>query len=156
MSMTRRTKRDMELMKDDCTYYLLQTNNNYHKAYDLFVKDYLTRGESLPYHIKGMKDFLQVSQLLAIEWNRVEQMDKKNRERATKDNEIKDYIMSMSKDEIRNIYKAYKDDVRQSDKLVLHDVYIMIMSDCMDDNSISQGYINLFRNIYNDRIKLAV
>ena len=42
----RRNKNDMELMKNECVCYLLQTNNNPHKAYDLFVKDYLESAQT--------------------------------------------------------------------------------------------------------------
>lgn len=148
--MSRRSKRDMELMKLDVRYYLLQTNNNYHKAYDLFLKDYLTRGEMLPYYIKGMKDFLNESQVLALELNRMDQMNKRDREIQLDKNKVIDYIMSMSIEDIKHIYKAYKNDVSSSDKLILHDMYMMIYSNELDVKHISESTIRLFRMIMND------
>ena len=148
--MNRRNKRDMELMKLDVRYYLLQTNNNYRQAYDMFVKDYLTRGEMLPYYIKGMKDFLNESQVLALELNRMDQMNKRDREIQLDKNNMIDYIMNISIDEMKAIYKAYKDDVSKSDKLILHDMYMMIYSNELDEKHISESTIRLFRMIMND------
>lgn len=148
--MSRRSKRDMELMKLDVRYYLLQTNNNYHKAYDLFVKDYLTRGKMLPYYIKGIKDFLNESQVSALELNRIDQMNKRDKAIQLDKNKIIDNIMSLSIDDIKHIYRTYKDDVSSSDKLVLHDMYMMIYSNELDVKHISESTIRLFRMIMND------
>lgn len=151
--MTRRTKQDMEFMKNDCIYYLLQTNNDYHKAYDLFIKEHLENGKTLPYYIKGNKDFLFVSQQLAVEWNRKEQMDNKNKEIAEKKDVIINYILNMSKDEIKAIYKQYKNEVSPSEKIILVDVYTLIFNDAIEERNIGQNYINLFDTIYQEQLQ---
>lgn len=155
MDMSRRNKYDMTLMKSEVRYYLLQTNNNYRNAYDLFVKDYLTRGETLPYYIKGMKDFLNESQVLALELNRVEQMDKKNREIQIDRNSVIDYIMNMPIDMMKAIYKTYKDNVSSNDKLILTDVYMLKYNDELDVNCINESYVRLFRRIREEYKEVA-
>jgi hypothetical protein len=149
--MARRTKNEMELMHDDASYYLLQTNNNYHKAYDLFIKDHLENNKTIPYYIKGIKDFLVVSQSLAVKLNRKEQMNKVNKQYAEKQEIIKDFILNLSIDEMKVIYKSYKDTVHHSDKLILVDAYTLIFNNEMNEKHISQTVINLFTTIYNEQ-----
>jgi hypothetical protein len=148
--MARRTKREMELMKDDATYYLLQTNNDHHKAYDLFIKEHLEVGQSLPYYIKSNKDFLIVSQELAIEWNRKEQMKKADKERFESKQTVINFIINLSVNELKEIYKQYKDNVPQSDKLVLMDVYMMKAGNDFQEKYIDQQMINVFQTIYRE------
>jgi len=59
--MTRRDKHDMELMRDTANSYLLLNNNNYHAAWNEYIKDHLLAGKIMPYYIKGLKDFITVS-----------------------------------------------------------------------------------------------
>lgn len=149
--MARRTKHDMELMKGDCIYYLLQTNNDAHKAYDLFIKEHLEAAQSIPYYIKGIKDFISVSQELAIEWNRKEQMKKADKQRYEQKEVIINYIDNLTFDEMKTIYKEYKDTVTHSDKLVLMDVYMLKGNNDFKTKDIDQQMINVFQNIYRDK-----
>lgn len=152
----RRTKRDMESMQLECRYYLLQSNNDPHKAYDNFIKYHLENKIILPYYIKGIKDFIKVSQQVAIELNRKEQMKQSDRERTEEKEEIINYILNLSKDDIKAIYKQYKDKVSHSDKLVIHDVYFTIWSNYeITKKDIDQHTINVFTNIYNDQLQTA-
>jgi hypothetical protein len=148
--MARRTKREMELMKGDVTYYLLQTNNEPHKAYDLFIKEHLESGEWLPYYIKGNKDFIQVSQELAVELNRKDQMKKADKEKYESKQTIIKFIMDTTVQEMKEIYKQYKDKVSQSDKLVLHEVYSMKFQNEYKEKYIDQHTINVFQTIYRE------
>lgn len=148
--MTRRTKREMELMKDDVTYYLLQTKLKAHQAHELMIEEYLTSGTPIPYYIKGVKDFIKVAQELAIQLNRKELMAKKEQERANQQEIIIDYIMNLTTEEMKVIYSTYKNSVSHSDKLVLNDVYLMIYSNDLDKKYVDQHIINVFSIIYND------
>ena len=150
VTMTRRTKREMELMKDDATCYLLQTNLNAHQAHELMIKEHLESGKSIPYYIKGVKDFIKVSQELAVEWNRRDMMAKKDAEKAMEKETIVDYIMNLNVSEMKAIYSTYKNTVSNSDKIVLNDVYMMIYSCDMDRKYINQHTINVFSNIMNE------
>lgn len=149
--MARRTKREMELMNGDVRYYLLQTNNDYHKAHELMIKEYLESHQPIPYYIKGVKDFIKVSQELALELNRKEQMAKRDKEQYDRKQEIINYIMSLSTNEMKAIYKEYKDIVRNSDKLVLHMVYMAIYNNDLKEKDIDQHTINVFTEIYQDK-----
>lgn len=154
--MARRTKREMEKMNNECRLYLFQTGLNYHKAYDLFVKDHLENGLQLPYYIKGIKDFKEVSEELAVELNKKEFMKKQDQQRAAAKDEIKKYIINLSKEDIKAIYKAYKDNVSHSDKLVIVDMYTTIWSDYkLTEKDIDQHMINVFSNIYRDQLQTA-
>lgn len=146
--MARRTKREMEYMNSFVRLYLLSTNNNPHKAHEAMIKEHLETAQMIPYYITGVKDFIKVSQELAVELNRKDQMAKKDRERHQEKESVKNYIMSLGKEEIKTIYKQYKNEVTQSEKLILHDLYMMIFSDDLQEKYIDQAAINLFSKIY--------
>jgi len=57
----RRNNQDMEQMRDTVNSYLLLNNNNPHTAWNEYIKDHLLSGKTLPYYIKGLKDFITVS-----------------------------------------------------------------------------------------------
>ncbi len=153
--MSRRTKKDMELMESEVRYYLLQTNNDPHAAHEKMIKEYLTSNQSIPYYIKGVKDFIKVSQQLAIELNRKEQMAKKDKERYEQKETIINYILSLSLEDIKTIYKQYKDNVTHSDKLNIVDVYNLIYSNDMQEKYINQSIINTFSTIYTKMSKTS-
>jgi Cu/Ag efflux pump CusA len=150
--MARRTKREMELMNHEAKCYLLQTNNDPHKAFELMVKECLEAHESIPYFMKDIKDFIKVSQELAVEWNRKEQMKKADKERFENKETIMNYILQLTKEDAYEIYKQYKDKVSHSDKLVLVDVYNMIAYEDMQKKYIDQQTINVFSKIYNEQL----
>lgn len=145
--MARRTKQEMEQMRLDVRYYLYQTNNNPHAAFDLMIKEHLHSGQSMPFYIKSIKDFIKVSQELALELGRKEQMAKRDKELAMAKESVISYIMNLSKEDIKSIYRNHKDSVTHSQKLVLHDVYMMIHSDDMQEKYINQSTINVFSKI---------
>jgi superfamily I DNA and/or RNA helicase len=151
----RRNKRDMELMKDDCTYYLLQTKNDYRKAYDLFIKDHLENKRMIPYYVKGIKDFLKISEELAIKLNQKEQMKKADKQRYEDKQTIVNFIMNLTVEEMKVIYKQYKDIVSKSDKLVLHEVYFFKYENEFQEKHIDQHVINVFTPIYKESLQPA-
>ena len=106
--MKRRNKNDMERMKSDCRYYLLQTNNKPQTAFELMVKEHLESGQSIPYYIKDIKDFIKVSQDLALELGRIEQMNKKDQEKANYKESVKKQILSLSVSNMKEIYNLFK------------------------------------------------
>jgi hypothetical protein len=57
----RRTQTEMQYAWDEAYYFLIQNNNDPQKAYNAMIKDYLVRGKPIPYYIKGIKDFIKVS-----------------------------------------------------------------------------------------------
>jgi hypothetical protein len=155
MKMTRRTKRDMELMKDDCIYYLLQTKNDPHKAYDLFIKEHLESKQMIPYYIKGIKDFNKVSEELAVKLNQKEQMKKADQQRYEDKQTIINFIISLTDKETYKLYKEYKDKIVNSDKLVLVDVYNMKAAEDFQEKYIDQHMINVFTPIYKESLQPA-
>lgn len=155
MARNRRTKRELEQMENEITSYLLQNKLDPHKAHEAMIKEYLESHQPIPYYIKGVKDFIKVSQKLAVKLNRKEQMKKTDRERAEQQDEIKEYIMSISKEEAKKIYRQYKDKVTHQEKIILIDVYICKNGNDFLKSYIDQPMINLFGKIYNESFKPA-
>lgn len=147
----RRNKNDMRLMKNEVTYYLLQTKNNPHAAHELMIKEYLESHTSIPYYVKGVKDFINVSQELAIQLNQKEQMTKQNQQRQEQKQNIINFILNLTVEDIKSIYKAYKDKVAHSEKLNLVNVYTAIYNNEFSEKDIDQSIINTFQTIYQDR-----
>jgi hypothetical protein len=151
--MARRTKREMELMKNDVRYYLLQTNLNAHAAHEMMIKECLTSGNPIPYYIKGVNDFIKVSQELALELNRKEQMRKADKARYEAKETIINYILNLTVEEAKSIYKEYKDIVSHTDKLNLVTVCNCLFTGELTENEIDQSTINTFTTIYKDKQK---
>lgn len=145
--MARRSKKDMELMQDDVRYYLTFNNNDAHKAHEAMIKEHLESGQMIPYYIKGVKDFIKVSQELAVELNRKEQMKKKDQERFEARENTIDYIMNLSKEEIKRIYRTYKNRVFKNEEICLVDIYMLIFSNELEKKHINQLTISTFNKI---------
>lgn len=141
----RRTKTELLQMENTCKLYLLEVKNDPHKAYDNFIKENLISG--LPYYIKGIKDFIKVSQILAVELNRVDQMKKADKQRAASKEEIINKILSLSLEEIKSIYKEYKDKGTNADKLILVDMYHLKNNNELNKKAIDERMINTFSNL---------
>jgi hypothetical protein len=155
MVKTRRTKLEMDKMRNTCTAYLLQTKLDPHKAYDLYIKEYLENGLQLEYYIKGIKDFIKVSQELKVKLKHKEAMRKADKEKFKKQETIKNYILNLTKEEIKDIYKQYKDKVSHAEKLELVNLVNFIYYGDMQEKYINNIMINLFAKIYNDFKKSA-
>lgn len=67
MKKERRTKNEMQQMESDIRYYLMYNSYDAHKAYDNFIKDHLLAGRPTPHYIKGIKDFIKMSEIMKIE-----------------------------------------------------------------------------------------
>lgn len=145
----RRTKREMSLMRDDAKFYLLLTNNNPHRAFEMMIKENLESGSQIPYYIKGVKDFIEASKDLALELNRTGEMRKKDRLKAEDDNKVRERIASLSLDEVKKIYNEHKDIVRHSDKLNLHHVYFQVFTDGhIEVDMIDESTVRTFQRIF--------
>lgn len=155
MTRNRRTKSEMDKMRNTCTIYLLQTKLDPHKAYDLYIKEYLENGLQLEYYIKGIKDFIKVSQELAVKLKYEKAMKKADKEKFKKQETIKKYILNLTKEEIKDIYKQYKDKVSYTEKLELVNLVNFIYYGDMQEKYINSVMINLFTKIYNDIKKSA-
>lgn len=153
--MARRTKREMEKMNNFCRLYLLSNKLDPHAAHEEMVKEHLTSGTMIPYYIKGVKDFIQVSQELAVELNRKEQMKKADKERFEAKETIARFILKLTKEEVYSLYKEYKDKVSNSHKLVLIDVYHLKAAEDFKNEYIDQQMINAFTQIYRDQLQTA-
>lgn len=152
MTRSRRTKNELAKMNNEVRLYLFQTNLDYYKAYDLFIKDHLENNMQLPYYIKGIKDFKAVSEEMAVELNRKDQMAKKDQQRAEAKEIIIQYILNLSKDDVKMIWKEYKDKVNHTDKLNIVDITSCILNDEMKEAYINQSTINTFTKIYHDQL----
>lgn len=144
----RRTKSEINLMRDDARYYLLLNNNNPHLAFENMVKENLELGSKIPYYIKGVKDFVEVSKDLALELNRASEMRKKDRLKFEDENKVRERIANLDLAEVKKIYKEHKDNVSHSDKLNLHDVYMNVFTDGhMKVELIDESMVRTFQRI---------
>lgn len=142
----RRTKLEMVQMENRVTHWLLNNDNNPHKAWDSFIKYHLESKSIIPHYIKGIEDFNKVSKMLndEIKQNKAEQQLKQTKINSVE--QVKEKLFTMSKEDFKPIYHAYKDIVSESHKLNLVNIYMMIAHN--DYESITDSEINTL--IYND------
>lgn len=146
--MARRTKEEMFKMKNDVTYYLLQTRLDPHKAHELMIKEYLTSGKNIPYYIKGVKDFINVSHDLALELNKEELMRKKDKEQYKQKQDTVSHILELSLEEIKQIYKESKNKIPKYEFLELHNLLmIKVVDGEIKKNDVNETLVKLFQRI---------
>ena len=138
--MSRRTKQEMESMRNFVKLDLLANKNDPHKAFESMIKEYLEDGKQIPHYIKGIKDYIKMSESEEMQYlfNRKKKEDESNNNRIKVENDIK----SMSIETMKTIYRTYKDKVSHYHKLNLHDVYMMIYHN--DFHGFSDEHINTF------------
>lgn len=144
--MSRRTKNEMEQMKNECKYYLLRTNNDPHKAHEKLIKECLESGQQIPYYIKSVKDFINVSYELATELNRKEQMKKADKQKAEQKENTIQTILNVNLETLKQVWRTYKNDLNQNDKMVLVDMITMISMNELSEKQIDQSIINAFNH----------
>ncbi|ALS22267.1 hypothetical protein [Paenibacillus naphthalenovorans] len=125
MKRERRTKRDIENMRHECTMYLLQYKLDPHKAFEAMVKDCLISGQSIPYYIKGIKDFIRVSEELKVKLSRTEKEEEKEQKENPID-KLKKITPEQYKAEIMPIFK------QQTDKEIK--ISLVNLWQCIDGN----------------------
>ncbi|KOS61457.1 hypothetical protein FJQ98_16570 [Lysinibacillus agricola] len=146
--MARRTKEEMFRMKNDVTYYLLQTKLDPHSAHELMIKERLENGQMIPYYIKGVKDFISTSHDLALELNREELMRKKDKEKFKQKQDIVDYVLKLSLQDIKQIYNERKNKLPKHEFLELHSLLILkAVEGEIKKNDVNDIIINLFQRI---------
>lgn len=123
----RRNKRDMEYMNNTCRLYLLANGLNPHKAYDDMIKEHLMSGKQLPYYVKGLKDFVIVSEELKRELNLLQsQKDNQKDNQAQQENDI-DKLKAITKDEYKqNILPMLKVTEEKVLKMAIADLWFSI------------------------------
>ena len=103
--MKRRSKEDMDNMRNLVEYYLIINNNDPHKAYNCYIKEYLLNGNKLPYYINGLNDFNKVSKEI-IGKNKIKE-EKLKKEKSI---EIaKDFLITRYLDDKEGLKKALKE-----------------------------------------------
>lgn len=146
--MARRTKEEMFKMKNDVTYYLLQTKLDPHSAHELMIKEYLGSGKMIPYYIKGVKDFINVSQDLALELKKEELMRKKDKEEFKQKQDIVSHILKLSLDELKQIYKESKNKIPKYEFLELHSLLVIkAVEGEIKKNDLNDILVNFFKRI---------
>ena len=143
----KRSKQDMLFMENECTLYLLRTNLDYNKAYDLFIKEYLTEGKTIPYYIKGIKDFKKISEKLSLELKMIETMNKSDRERFENDKMQKEKILTLQLKDLKLIYNENKSSFSENEKLLMVDILVMKMNNELKINDLNNNHIRIFKKL---------
>jgi hypothetical protein len=122
----KRNKLAMQWMREDVTDYLTRTNNNPHQAWDLFVKEHLQSGKAFPNWIKGKKDFIKVSKELQKEIDRQKEEEQYKRQIETQKEIIINKLKQTQKENIKTLWKEYREQVAPDEKVYLADIITMV------------------------------
>ena len=153
--MKKRTKLEMKWMKEDVSEWLEKTNNDPHTAWDEYCKHLVMNNHLRSHWIKGKEDFIKVSKEFNAEIKR--QQEIKQQKEISKQNKqiIIDFIMNLNFEEMKAIWNEYKNNVSQSDKLVIQEIYLMKYDNCFEEKYIDQQTINVFTPIYKQSLQPA-
>ncbi|MGG2091269.1 hypothetical protein AB1283_00700 [Bacillus sp. S13(2024)] len=142
----KRTKTEMNWMREDVASYLIRVNNDPHKAWDLYIIENL--GKLREYYIKGIKDFILVSKELEVERKREEAERKSKLEAKQNREKIISELKSLTRNDVKILWKENKDKVTQNEKLILVDIVNIIASgdtECLKD--IEEQHIKLYSKL---------
>lgn len=114
MKRKRRTKIEIEWMKQEVMEYLLKTNNDPHKAWDLYIKHHLENNILMPHYIKGIKDFLLVAEEIKEENQKQVYEEKKKLELKDYQEQLSKITIEKYKNELYPIFKTMSNKEKQS------------------------------------------
>lgn len=149
--MKRRTRLEMEMMREEVTSYLNRTDNNAHQAHELMIKEKLEAGHLIGYWIRGIKDFEKVAKEIQDNNDKFEKEYNKQQEikamkEASKD-EVLQFIKSLNKENVMSFYKSVKNSVSNTDKLNLTYIVTSIYND--EKLELSESEINTLKKVMN-------
>lgn len=158
--MKRRTKLEMEMMREEVTSYLNRTDNNAHQAHELMIKEKLEAGHLIGYWIRGIKDFEKVAKEIQDNNDKFEkeynkQQSIKAMKEASKEEALQ-FINSFNKNNIMSLYKSVKNSVSNNDKLNL--IYIVSCISHDEQIELNESEINTLKRIVklfnNDKVAI--
>lgn len=140
----RRTKMEMLWMKKEVRQWLIRNGNDPHKAWDAYVSHHLKNNLIMDYFIKGIKDFVNVSNELTEQMaktkNKKDYRAKMKQKRERMINELK----KITKDEAVKLWKTNKNKLNSKEKITLVDIVNMVIA---QDYNIDQRHLNLLQKI---------
>lgn len=140
----RRTKTEMAQMREEVKQWLLRHDNNPHKAWDAYVAHHLKNNLIMDYYVKGLKDFVNVSNELTDQMAKAKRKKEyKNKMEENKKRLIHE-LKKLSKDDAVRLWKTNKNKFNSKDKLTLTDIVSMVIA---QDYNIDQRHINLLQKI---------
>jgi len=96
--MARRTKLELEAASRLIKLYLADTENDAHNAYNEYIKFYLISGQNLPGFIKGIKDFIKVSEQYKKEYEYKQQLEQQRQNNKTLELDYTEKIKGLTKE----------------------------------------------------------
>lgn len=132
-------------MESDVRYYLTYNNYDGHKAYDNYIKDYLLSGNSLPYYINGIKDFLKFETIMKTEQKQKEDQKLKQQEEQKQKKNIIEQIQSIPVEDFITAYKQAKEIGTEKHKMALCDMATLKNVNDLQEKFITNYYIDVCR-----------
>lgn len=123
--MARRTKNELEKMESLVRLYLDDTNNDPHIAWDEYVKYNMISNNKFPDYIKGIKDFIKVSEKYHAEFEYKKRLEVKKQENKKLEKNYEEIIKNLNKEnDYPRIREAYYNPDNKNYKLPLCELMI--------------------------------
>ena len=146
--MGRRSKQELEIAEKIIKSFLEDTNNNPHKAWDEYIKFYLEGGIPLPVYIKGIKDFIKVSERYQTEHEYKKQLEQQKKD--NKQLEV-DYIDKIKNLSLESDYPRVRDEYykssNQEHKMALVNLMFCIKDTNKNDWQFTANEIRIFKDL---------
>ena len=139
----RRTKNEMQRMESDVRYYLTYNNLDAHKAYDNYIKDHLLSGQSFPYYINGIKDFIKFESIMKAEKKQKEEQKIREQEYQEQKKNTLELIQTIPVENFMKAYRQAKEVGTEKHKMALCDMAILQKSGELKEKFITYDYIDI-------------
>ncbi|MED4883873.1 hypothetical protein [Bacillus smithii] len=140
----RRTKLQMKWMKEDVTEWLLKYENDPHTAWDEYCKYLILNNHLRDHYIRGKQDFIKISQELTKELERQRQLKAQKEASEKERKQIEQKIKQMTWEQAKELWKTYKDNLSQNEKIILADLMNQIQ---FNEFNVTQTHINLYKKL---------
>jgi hypothetical protein len=125
--MARRSKEELYRMERLVKNFLEDNNNNPHKAWDEYIKFYLTANLQLPNCIKGLKDFIKISEKYQAEYEYKIKLGQQKQENKQTEKDYQEIIWNLTKEnDYPKVKELYKTIENQEKKMALCELMMSI------------------------------
>lgn len=149
----RRNKDEMEQMRGVVNSYLLANNNDPQKAYNDYIKYFLCNNISLPYYIKGLKDFIKLSEdKKHNEYILLNEIKKEKELNIVKEEYkigFKNFLNNMPINEIKSLWKNNKTNMTEHEKSTFIYFYTTKSNNEFRYEDFNNNEIMTLRSIFN-------
>lgn len=143
----RRNKKEMECMKNLVNIYLIDNQNDPYKAYNAYIKWHLLNNVELPSYIKGLKDFVKLSNEKMPLYEHGEKLEEKIKLEEESKKSIKEEVLKISIEQAKNAWCKVKQSGTDKEKITISDLYYHVSNGMIDTWDYNYNDIHILKKL---------